>query len=132
MTFFVGLHQPSDARHFDACFISINRLRNRKSDFKVEDWILDSGAFSTILTHGGYPHPVEEYADQIRRWKSNGNLLAAVSQDYMCEPAMLAKTGLTIGMPTDRGTERSTITYFYSKDFRKEQFNDVDLRRKRQ
>lgn len=96
MQFFVGLHQPSDARRFEACFISINRLRNRKSDFKVGDWILDSGAFSTILTHGGYPHPVEEYADKIRRWKSNGNLLAAVSQDYMCEPAMLAKTGLTI------------------------------------
>jgi hypothetical protein len=39
---------------------------------------------------------VEEYAAQIARWKTNGNLLAAVSQDYMCEPAMLAKTGLTI------------------------------------
>jgi hypothetical protein len=62
----------------------------------VLDWILDSGAFSTILTHGGYPHSVEEYADQIRRWKSCGNLLAAVSQDYMCEPSMLAITGLTI------------------------------------
>jgi hypothetical protein len=94
--FFVGLHQPSDAKHFDACFISVNRLRKRKSFFPVLDWILDSGAFSTILTHGGYPHSVEEYADQIRRWKSCGNLLAAVSQDYMCEPSMLAITGLTI------------------------------------
>ena len=54
MRFFVGLHQPSDAQHFDA--------RNRRSDFKVADWIIDSQAFSTILTHGGYPHPVEEYA----------------------------------------------------------------------
>lgn len=57
---------------------------------------MDSQAFSTIFTYGGYPHPVGEYADQIRRWKNNGNLLAAVAQDYMCEPAMLAKTGLTI------------------------------------
>lgn len=96
MRFFVGLHQPSDARHFDACFISVNRLRKRVSDFPVSDWILDSGAFSTILTHGGYPNPVEEYADQIRRWKTCGNLLAAVSQDYMCEPSMLAITGLNI------------------------------------
>jgi len=94
--FFVGLHQPSDARHFDAAFISVNRLRKRKGDFVVSDWIIDSGAFSTIQTHGGYPYPVEEYAQQIRRWKSCGNLLAAVSQDYMCEPTMLAKTGLTI------------------------------------
>jgi hypothetical protein len=94
--FFIGLHQPSDAKHFDAVFVSVNRLRNRKGAFAVDDWIMDSGAFSTIATHGGYPHPVEEYAAHVRRWKSNGNLLAAVSQDYMCEPTMLAKTGLSI------------------------------------
>lgn len=57
---------------------------------------MDSQAFTTIATYGGYIHPPEEYARQIKRWKSNGNLLAAVSQDYMCEPAMLAKTGLTV------------------------------------
>ena len=96
MRFFVGLHQPSDAKHFDAAFISVNRIRTRKSNFAVGDWIMDSGAFSTILQHGGYPHPVEEYASHIRRWRSNGTLLAAVAQDYMCEPAMLAKTSLSI------------------------------------
>lgn len=96
MRFFPGLHHPSDARHFNGCFISVNALRKRKSDFAVGDWILDSGAFSTILTHGGYPHSVEEYAAQIRRWSKCGNLLAAVSQDYMCEPSMLAITGLTV------------------------------------
>lgn len=96
MRFFVGLHQPSDAKHFDACFISVGRLRNRKGPFKVADWIMDSQAFRTIDLHGGYPHPPEEYAAHIRRWKSNGNLLAAVSQDYMCEPVMLKKTGLTV------------------------------------
>ena len=96
MRFFVGLHQPSDARHFDAAFVSVNRLRGRKRPFAVQDWIMDSGAFSTIATHGGYPHGVEEYAGQIHRWQSCGNLLAAVSQDFMCEPAMLAKTGLSV------------------------------------
>lgn len=92
----MGLHQPSDAQHFDAAFISVNRIRNRKSAFKVGDWIMDSGAFTTIKQHGGYPHPPSEYAAHIRRWKDNGNLLAAASQDYMCEPEMLEKTGLTI------------------------------------
>lgn len=57
---------------------------------------MDSGAFSTINIHGGYPEPVEAYAAQIKRWASNGNLLAAVGQDYMCEAHMLEKTGLTI------------------------------------
>lgn len=51
MRFFVGLHQPSDAQHFDAVFVSVNRLRNRKSDFRVRDWIMDSGAFTTIAKH---------------------------------------------------------------------------------
>ncbi len=96
MRFFVGLHQPSDAAHVDAAFVSVNRLRTRKSDFKVGDWIMDSGAFSTILTHGGYPEPPCVYAAHIRRWSLCGNLLAAVAQDYMCEAHMLKITGMTI------------------------------------
>lgn len=96
MRFFTGCHQPSDASKIGAAFISVHRLRQRKSRFAVSDWILDSGAFSTILTHGGYPEPPEAYAAEIRRWSGNGNLLAAVSQDYMCEAHMLAITGKTI------------------------------------
>ncbi len=101
MNFFVGLHQPSDARHFRRAFVSVNRLKNRKSAFNVDEWIMDSGAFSTIATHGGYPDSPDAYAVQIRRFAAggqyeSGTLLAAVSQDYMCEPVMLAKTGLTI------------------------------------
>lgn len=92
----MGLHQPSDAKHFDAAFISVNRIRNRKGPFQVGDWIMDSGAFTTIKAHGGYPNPPSEYAGQIKRWKGNGTLLAAASQDYMCEPDMLARTGLTV------------------------------------
>ena len=96
MRFFIGLHQPSDAKHFGMAFISVNRIKNRKSPFEVGDWIMDSGAFSTILAHGGYPDSPEVYAEQIKRWIGNGNLLAAVTQDYMCEPAMLKRTGLTV------------------------------------
>ncbi len=96
MRFFIGLHQPSDAKHFDAAFVSINRIRDRKSAFAVGDWIMDSGAFTMINLHGGYPHGVDEYAAHIRRWSKNGNLLAAVAQDYMCEPFMIAKTGLSV------------------------------------
>lgn len=72
MRFFVGLHQPSDAQHFNAAFISVNRIRQRKGSFAVGDWIMDSGAFSTIATQGGYPFGVEEYAGQINRWRGNG------------------------------------------------------------
>jgi hypothetical protein len=46
LLFFVGLHQPCDAQHFDRAFISVNRLKTRKAPLVVGEWILDSGGFS--------------------------------------------------------------------------------------
>lgn len=98
MRFFVGLHQPSDAGKVPAAFISVLRLWNRRSGFQANDWIMDSGGFSIIMKYGGYPAEmsVSAYAERIRRFKICGRLLAAVTQDYMCEAHMLAKTGLTL------------------------------------
>jgi hypothetical protein len=96
MQFYVGIHMPSKADKVDNAFVSVNVLRKRKSGFPVQNWIMDSGAFTTIAKHGCYPEPVSVYADQIRRWKGNGNLVAAVSQDYMCEDHMLTKTGMNV------------------------------------
>lgn len=95
MRFFIGLHHPSDAKRFGAAFISVNALRRRKT-FKAAEWILDSGAFTEVSRHGGYRHSVAEYAAEIRRWSKNGTLLAAVAQDWMCEPFILERTGLTV------------------------------------
>ncbi len=96
MRFFVGVHHPHNAHRVKRAFISINVIRDRKSRFPVGEWMMDSGAFTTIAKHGCYPDAPSVYAAQIKRWSTNGTLLAAVSQDYMCEPHMLAKTGLTI------------------------------------
>lgn len=96
MDFYVGLHHPSDAKHFAQCMVSVSRLRERKSDFAVNDWMLDSGAFMELKIHGAYRDSPSAYAAQIRRWESCGRLVAAVSQDYMCEPFMLERTGLTV------------------------------------
>lgn len=97
MRFFVGLHHPSAAAKVGhPAFISVNALRGRRSGFAVGDWILDSGAFTTIAQHGCYPDPVRVYADQVRRWSTVGRMVAAVAQDWMCEPAMLARTGLDV------------------------------------
>lgn len=106
MRFFTGLHQPSDAKHFDAAFVSVNRLRKRKGPFAVGDWIMDSGAFTEISTHGHYRTSVAEYASEIRRWKANGNLLAAVSRDWMCEAHILKKTGLDVAEHQRRTIEQ--------------------------
>lgn len=97
--FFVGWHQPcngySGCHHFENTMISVNRLIKRKSRFLVNNWILDSGAFTRITSKKGHL-PVKKYAKEIKRWSTNGNLLAAVSQDYMCESFVLEITGLTI------------------------------------
>ena len=106
--FFIGLHQPSDAKHFTGhrVCVSVNRLRSRMSDFTVGKWLMDSGAFTEISTHGRYRHDPSDYADQIRRWSNCGSLLAAVSQDWMCEPFIVEKTGLSVDEHQRRTVER--------------------------
>lgn len=84
------------ANHLEKSFISVNRLYRRKSDFEVNNWIMDSGAFTEISNFGHYRSPVSDYAEQINRWSKCGNLEMAVTQDYMCEPFILEKTGLTV------------------------------------
>lgn len=97
MKFFVGLHQPSAAARVRLpCCISVNALCGRKSDFSVGEWILDSGAFTSVARDGGYSEEVGAYFEQIERWSRCGHLIAAVAQDWMCEPAVIKRTGKTI------------------------------------
>jgi hypothetical protein len=95
--FFVGLHQPSDAKHVERAFISANRVLRRRKPVEAKEWILDSGAFTALAAHGRYLASERDYADLVRRFGDHGGgLVAAVSQDYMCEPFMLAKTECTV------------------------------------
>lgn len=97
LTFYPGLHQPSDARHFERCMISIKRLTDRKSNFEVAEWMLDSGAFTELRDYGYYRQTPEHYAAQIVRWASCGRLVAACSQDFMCEKFIFAQRLLHTG-----------------------------------
>jgi GNAT superfamily N-acetyltransferase len=98
MQFFVGLHQPVDAQHFDRCCISVNRVRGRKKPVECDEVLVDSGSFKELELFGAYRHSVDEYADELYRLHTAGvvRIAAAVAQDYMCEAFMLARTGLTI------------------------------------
>lgn len=98
LRFYCGLHQPGDASAFERAFISINRLRGRRKPVPCADVVIDSGAFVELEKWGRYRHSVAEYADELRRLHEHGvvRITAAVAQDYMCEPFMLAKTGLTV------------------------------------
>lgn len=88
LLFYPGIHQPADCKHLERSFVSVNRLKTRKSDFVVADWIMDSGAFTELNKKGYFELTPEAYADHIVRWNRCGNLIAACTQDYMCEPFM--------------------------------------------
>lgn len=96
MRFFVGVHHPNKACHVPYAMVSANALRDRKSPFDPNVWIMDSGAFTIVNNHGGYPEGVEQYAEIIRRFANCGHLVAAVAQDFMCEGFVLERTGLTV------------------------------------
>lgn len=101
MKFYLGSHQPGWlARISVPLFISDVRLREYKTLPRAAGrWALDSGGFSQIAKYGTWstgPTP-RQYADRVRRYAEEiGNLDWAAPQDWMCEPDMIAKTGLSV------------------------------------
>lgn len=67
-------------------------------------WSLDSGAFTELSLYGKWTVGAGEYVDQVRR------IVAGVGsapdwvgpRDWMCEPVILAQTGLTVWDHHDR------------------------------
>lgn len=107
MQFFVGVHHPNmgwplSLRGHPVC-ISANSIRDRQGRVAFvgqcdPGWMLDSGAFTQITLKGAFQQSPAEYAAMVRRlgdWEGSG-LHVAVSQDFMCEPFVLKKTGLTV------------------------------------
>lgn len=108
MIFYVGFHNVNQIKNLDYCMISYNRIRNRRSLFQgsKQGWILDSGAFTEIFKYGNYREGPEVYANVINKVSVIENFHCAVSQDYMCEPFILDKTGLTIKQHQEMTIER--------------------------
>jgi hypothetical protein len=101
LTFFLGTHHPGWLRtaHIPL-FISDRRLRTYKTLPPARSsWALDSGGFTELSRYGTWdlgPTP-RQYVTRIRRYRDQiGNLLWAAPQDWMCEPFITAKTGLSV------------------------------------
>lgn len=105
MTFFLGTHMPS---HLTATtvplFVSRRRLADRKTLPRAAGpWALDSGGFTELSLYGGWQVTVAEYVEQVRRFIAEmGQMLWAAPQDWMCEPIILARTGLTVAEHQER------------------------------
>jgi hypothetical protein len=101
LRFFLGTHQPHWLRSAPVpLFIFDRRLRGyRVLPRAVVPWALDSGGFTELSTFGTWDHgPTPgQYIARVRRYYDEiGNLDWVAPQDWMCEPWILAKTGLTV------------------------------------
>lgn len=99
MRFFLGTHQVDWLSRTDVpLFVSARRLRRRRAlPRALGPWALDSGGFSELSLHGRWITSAADYAAEAARWQDEiGGLVWAAAQDWMCEPAILARTGLTV------------------------------------
>lgn len=101
MKFFLGTHRPNWLSQTTVpLFVSDRTLRPYKTLPTARgEWALDSGGFSELSQHGSWLHgpSPREYAHRVRRYRDNiGGLLWAAPQDWMCEPVITAKTGLSV------------------------------------
>jgi hypothetical protein len=100
MRFYLGTHLPSWLTRTDVpLFVSHRTLQGRRSDYPqaLGPWALDSGGFTELSTHGRWLTSPDDYIRWVRRYRDEiGQLDWAAPQDWMCEPWITAKTGLTV------------------------------------
>jgi len=99
LQYFVGAHRPHWlALSSQSLFVSHRTLRGRRSlPVARAPWALDSGGFSELSLFGEWQTTPREYVAAVRRYASEiGKLEFASQQDWMCEPKMIARTGLSI------------------------------------
>lgn len=100
--FYLGTHHPNwlwtaPDKAFPL-FVSHVRLKNHKSlRPALGRWALDSGGFSEISKRGRWTVTAGEYVAKVRHYvQTVGRMDFAAIQDWMCEPHMVKKTGLSI------------------------------------
>lgn len=101
LRFYLGTHRPNWLwqMHDVPLFVSHRVLRDRKSRFPIATtpWALDSGGFTELNMFGKWETTPQEYVDAVRRYVEElSHLEWASPQDWMCEPWVVARTGLTV------------------------------------
>ncbi len=97
--FWLGTHQPGWLARLDVPLFASHRTLQvrRRLPRALAPWALDSGGFTELALHGRWQTTQGEYAEAVARYQAEvGRLAWAAPQDWMCEPAMLARTGLSV------------------------------------
>jgi hypothetical protein len=99
--FYLGTHRPHwawNGRAAGPLFISARQLARRRSAFPraTVPVCLDSGGFTELAKHGEWRTSPDAYVELVARAEAQLKIGWAAVQDWMCEPSMLARTGLTV------------------------------------
>jgi hypothetical protein len=108
MIFYLGTHNPAWlSRVSIPLCVSYHRLQDRKSLPKAQcEWVLDSGGFTELKTHGKWTIDPERYADDVRVLARDvGRLVWAAPQDWMCEEKIRRLTKFSVVEHQRRTTE---------------------------
>jgi hypothetical protein len=99
LAFYLGAHQPHWLwRATFPLFVSHRQLARRRSLRPATcRWALDSGGFTELSLHGRWVTPAGEYAAAVTAYAGQvGGLDFAAIQDWMCEPQIIERTGLSV------------------------------------
>lgn len=98
-TFLLGTHHASWLARTDIPLFISRRVLDRRTTLPRARgvWALDSGGFSELSIHGRWTVAPRSYAELVRRAATEiGGLQWAAIQDWMCEEAILRRTGRTV------------------------------------
>lgn len=119
MNFFLGTCNPEDLGKTSVpLFVSRRRLiRNKRLPVPCGPWALDSGAFTELAMHGTWTVPAMQYSSEVRCFAQRmPGLQWAAIQDWMCEPFMIAKTGLSVWEHHRRTVENYRLLHQLAPD----------------
>ena len=100
MRFWLGTHEPGwlTVAGTPPLMVSRRRMAQRAPKRRaVTPWVLDSGGFTELSTYGRWTIDPEQYIEEaVRLHETVGSLVWMAPQDWMCEPQILERTGLTV------------------------------------
>ena len=105
MKFYLGTHMvnwmwdgkvPDDVPLFISRRRLVDRCKTAKKKSRV-DWCMDSGGFTELSQFGEWTVTPCQYVREVRFYSEKlGRLQWAAPMDWMCEPWVVQKTGLTV------------------------------------
>lgn len=99
MRFYLGTHRPAWLGRVGVpLFVSHRTLRDYRTLPQASGpWSLDSGGFTELSTFGEWRTTADEYIVAATRYRDEiGKMDFAAPRDWMCEPWITEKTGLTV------------------------------------